>query len=101
MREVLLSAWRRLNGPERWVKGEMAIDSKGRPAVIRDRPPEHPAAWSLLGVVCEATLDVDLRDRAVRVLMDVMGRRPDEYSDDPSTTHADLMRVFECAVGAC
>lgn len=101
--ESLVSAKALIDAPDKWLKGAPGIGVAGEPgarfcswAAVHEQP-------NLLGDTC-----VDRRQALARKipffwwLRHGLGQWPERnlirYNDDPSTTHADIMTMFDRAI---
>lgn len=92
-----------LTDPGHWIKGTLARDASGRLAYSRCRT---ACQWCLDGALIRAAAGTmrDVVARIVRLLANAVtahtgGRHSHHiaFNDDPTTTHADVLRVLDLA----
>ncbi len=98
--EVLVQARKLIERPERWTKGNFAKDAH-QYAVY---PESHRAAcWCAHGATIKASAeDWAKHASAIAALRNALtagwARNIVSFNDDPSTTHADILALFDRAI---
>lgn len=103
VREVLVAARALIDTPEKWVKGTVAAYANGDRCSVDSPKACRFCAYGSLLLATER--DADLVRRAEQALDVAAGATdPFEYiriNDAPSTTHADVLALFDRAIAAC
>jgi hypothetical protein len=94
---VLINARKLIETPERWTKGAFWRDSDGN-SNGRHEGAASMCAWGALRAADETRGDLAYVAEAL-----IMGGRFDDeriedWNDEPSTTHADVMAAFDLAI---
>ena len=108
--QILEEARALIDTPEKWCRAAYASDRPGRVApdeIEHAYSPMEPGAtcFCMLGAVaradkCDASPHFGSREAylAVRKLENACGGPVSRFNDRPSTTHADVMAVFDEAI---
>lgn len=109
--DILQKARELISKPEAWTKGSFARDAEGR--TVRDINDDRATCWCLLGAVSKSTRDLSMGNQEYRdarfCLRCAVGARcglgdadspltTASFNDDPHTTHADILAVFDDAI---
>lgn len=96
--EDLRAAFANIDAPQKWCKGPLAKDVEGAVSSITSR---LSVSFCMLGAVWRIGLPF-LRERAVMAALkpEIGYRTLPSSNDDPSTTHADVVGVFQRAIAA-
>ncbi len=95
--DVLVAARALIAAPERWCKGAVARTQGGLPTTPCD---PRAVAWCANGAcICVAPND-RLRWKALDALQESSFRPVPSANDAPSTTHADILALFDKAIEA-
>ena len=93
--EVLRAARAKIERPECWTKRALARDALGHPI----RPEQDEAfCYCTLGAICSVN---GYQADAIDFLRDfVPGKKRSlgDFNDDPRTTHADILALFDRAI---
>ena len=103
IREILIAARAKIERPEAWTRGAAARTGSGK-----SLPPEKAsrgqcwcaagAAWSIVG--CQT----DASHTAINCLSELVHEEFNigvaSYNDAPTTTHADILALFDRAIAA-
>lgn len=102
--QLLYVAKARITDPDNWCKGASAFTSNGRPVGVSD---PNACKWCSYGALAYAhdVTSLEQECEAEFVNADVLLRRAAnvggsyiEFNDRPSTTHSDVMRMFDKAI---
>lgn len=96
VREVLVAARALIDTPEKWTKGSMGRTASGACVVASHR---DACRWCAIGAVIR--VDGSVGYRAWDALDAASGSAAPMFNDAPSTTHADVMNLFDRAIAAC
>jgi hypothetical protein len=94
--QALIAARAKIDAPEKWTKGAMARDKNGNSV-------EHDASDAVSWSVAGAMETGPWFNHAFNLLEEFLPeplRFLDGYEDDPATTHADIMALFDRAIAA-
>lgn len=95
-KQVLTLARELIATPDRWTKGAIARNVHGDPVASRSA---DAVCWCALGAGLHvAGLILRVPDNALP--LDTEARTIESYNDLPSTTHADILAVFDRAISA-
>jgi hypothetical protein len=96
--EVLEQAKALISTPAKWTKGQYAKDGRGHAA--GDGKGQTPVCWCAVGAVQVAAENDQQAEQAWRVLYAALHyeRSVVAFNDDETTTHADVMRMFDDAI---
>lgn len=94
--DVLKTARATLEDPARWTRGWFFRDDKG----AKVANPADASCFCMLGACIAAAGNSVVTnipgELALRYVLD--GLYPADFNDDPTTTHADILRVFDDAI---
>lgn len=98
-KEALIAMRELLSDPKRWTKGALGRDSHGEKISAKS---DMTVCWCLGGAALKIgkVADYDLAMNALRKLCPDQGHLCGVvlFNDDPSTTHADILRVLDAAI---
>lgn len=110
--DILQKARKLISKPEAWTKGSFARDAEGR-ICNSDRSP-FACSWCALGAINYSTNSFTMAFDAFRLARSLLCKavrarvthddsdnpttNPASYNDSPSTTHADILAVFDDAI---
>lgn len=104
VRDILIAARAKIEKPENWVREYYAFDRSGH---YTNPIGERAACWCILGALGCATginpEDCDILGPAHDMLTAALkerGRSPSLplFNDDPATTHADILALYDRAI---
>lgn len=96
--EILKAAKDKIGTPERWTKNTGARDSRNVPCNPSER---NAVCWCSLGAVSCVTGNLYDFHKAATLLDEVLLEYAvPTFNDHPSTTHADVMALFDKAIAA-
>lgn len=104
--EQLRAAKALIDMPEKWTKGEYARGKSGGRVKALGRAPVCFCALGALGRAgCHDPADIGFSEGATWLAYQTLiratpNRMVFEYNDDPATTHADIMALFDRAIEA-
>ncbi len=96
--DVLRAAREKIATPERWTKGAEARTVHGDVTAIDD----SAASWCVDGSIWDVTRNLVVAGLCFDALYAAMPTavRITTYNDAPTTTHADIMALFDRAIAA-
>ena len=110
VKELLIAAKELISDPARWTKGAGARDAKG---VSCNTDAPEAVCWCSAGAIYRTTLSGECLDEARRELSKAARKLAPELfgdqafftdyvglNDAKETTHADVMKMFDTAIGA-
>ena len=98
-RDILKVMRKRLEAPERWAKGSFSLNAVGELVLPRSK---DAICWCLLGAVYRDVPHAAW-EPCVQALTDALppeGRNLTWFNDEPGTTHADIMALFDRALAS-
>ncbi len=104
-KEILIAARKKIERPECWTKGALARNAAGTELIIGR---ESAVCWCAFGATeaanagnndHEASDAERSADNALRSL--VPNRDVPSFNDAATTTHADILALFDRAIAAC
>jgi hypothetical protein len=92
-----LTAWRGVIGePGKWTKGGMALNASGQ-EVVWDSP--EACKWSIFGAGLKLWLEFsEAYSLVLETIRDLGFINFGHFNDAPTTTHADVMALFDKAI---
>lgn len=93
--KVLVSARELLSDEKRWTRHRYARDAAGDNAMLSGK---KAVCWCLTGAVLNSPLRSSHQDIALDLIHGVVGGSIFGFNDDPTTTHADILRVLDAAI---
>ena len=113
IKDILIAAKKRISDPRRWTKGAWARDLNHVPCASSS---SEACSWCAIGAVAAATTKLHNRlDSPYSVLasakadamLKLAAFTPVEgicvavFNDNESTTHEDIMKLFDKAIASC
>lgn len=95
--EILRAAREKIADPARWRKGWYASDVNGVDCYGHD--PEA-CRWCAIGAIQAVVGDPDTDQAPSRALRSAAGVGAHYFNDKPSTTHSDVLSLFDRAIAA-
>jgi hypothetical protein len=95
---LLRAARAKIRARKRWAKGYFAFTARGRKCKATSPRAVCWCAWGALQAVSQG----DGESRALWVLENQLVARMamSAYNDAPTTTHADILALYDCAIAA-
>lgn len=93
--EKLRAAKALIDTPEKWTKGTLARDSIGISVLVRS---DDAVCFCVLGALGRAATETGPHVWAIRDSLPAPYLAVSKFNDDPTTTHADVMALFDRAI---
>lgn len=93
--EILVAARELLGDESRWTRDNLAHDVYG---VEIDPRSKNAVCWCVMGAVQKFSPGAGYQGAALSRVHSVVGESIDEFNDNPTTTHADVLRVLDAAI---
>jgi hypothetical protein len=100
--DVLRAARALIAEPERWTRGVFARDAKGQSIPLFDKRAERFCVLGACRNIADPLPEYILGDEAELALDEVCaelhGKTIPAFNDDPQTTHADVLALYDAAI---